>query len=53
MYPTGFDKKEFDNFCRLAHTWNRQKEAIIVIEELAAVTNTGKASGYWGVLVNQ
>lgn len=50
---TGFDKKEFDNFCRLAHTWNRQKEAIIVIEELAAVTNTGKASGYWGVLVNQ
>ncbi len=51
--PTGFDKKEFDHFCRLAHTWNRQKEAIIVIEELAAVTNTGKASGYWGVLVNQ
>ncbi len=51
--PTGFDKKEFDNFCRLAHVWNRQNEAIIVIEELAAVTNTGKASGYWGVLVNQ
>ena len=51
--PTGFDKKAFDHFCRLAHTWNRQKEAIIVIEELAAVTNTGKASGYWGVLVNQ
>lgn len=51
--PTGFSKQEFDNFCRLAHTWNRQKEAIIVIEELAAVTNTGKASGYWGVLVNQ
>ena len=51
--PSGFSKQEFDNFCRLAHTWNRQKEAIIVIEELAAVTNTGKASGYWGVLVNQ
>ncbi len=51
--PTDFDKKEFDSFCRLAHIWNRQKEAIIVIEELAAVTNTGKASGYWGVLVNQ
>ena len=51
--PTGFSKQEFDNFCRLAHTWNRQKESIIVIEELAAVTNTGKASGYWGVLVNQ
>ena len=51
--PTGFNKKEFDSFCRLAHTWNRQREAIIIIEELAAVTNTGKASGYWGVLVNQ
>lgn len=51
--PSSFSKQEFDNFCRLAHTWNRQKEAIIVVEELAAVTNTGKASGYWGVLVNQ
>ena len=51
--PTGFSKQEFDAFCRLAHTWNRQKPAIIIIEELAAVTNTGKASGYWGVLVNQ
>ncbi len=51
--PTGFSKQEFDNFCRLAHIWNRQKEAVIIVEELAAVTNTGKASGYWGVLVNQ
>ena len=51
--PTGYSKAEFDNFCRLAHIWNRQKEAVIVIEELAAVTNAGKASGYWGVLVNQ
>ena len=51
--PTGYNRKEFDAFCRLAHTWNRQKEAVIVIEELAAVTNAGKASGYWGVLVNQ
>jgi len=51
--PSGFSKQEFNAFCRLAHTWNRQKPAIIVIEELAAVTNTGKASGYWGVLVNQ
>ena len=51
--PTGFNRKDFDGFCHLAHTWNRQKEAVIVVEELAAVTNTGKASGYWGVLVNQ
>jgi|GEM_PF-839235 len=51
--PSSFDKKEFDGFCRLAHVWNRQRPAVIVIEELAAVTNTGKAAGYWGVLVNQ
>jgi len=51
--PTGYSKQEFDNFCRLAHIWSRQKEAVIVIEELAAVTNSGKASGYWGVLANQ
>ena len=51
--PTGYNKGEFDQFCRLAHIWNRQKESVIVIEELAAVTNAGKASGYWGVLVNQ
>jgi len=51
--PTGYSKQEFDQFCRLAHIWNRQKEAVIVIEELAAVTNSARASGYWGVLVNQ
>ncbi len=51
--PTGYSKQEFDNFCRLAYIWNRQSPAVIVIEELAAVTNAGKASGYWGVLVNQ
>lgn len=51
--PTGYSKQEFDQFCRLAHIWNRQKQAVIVIEELAAVTNSGKASGYWGVLINQ
>jgi len=49
----GYNKGEFDQFCRLAHIWNRQKEAVIVVEELAAVTSCGKASGYWGVLVNQ
>lgn len=51
--PTNFSKKEFDAFCRLAHIWNKQKESVIVIEELAAVTNSGKAFGYWGVLINQ
>lgn len=54
MYlATGYSKQEFDQFCRLAHIWKRQSPAVIVIEELAAVTNAGKASGYWGVLVNQ
>lgn len=51
--PTGYSKPEFDTFCRLAHTWNRQSPAVIVVEELAAVTHSGKAAGFWGVLVNQ
>ncbi len=51
--PTQFSKQEFDQFCRLAHIWYRQKECWIVIEELAAVTNCAKASGYWGVFVKR
>lgn len=40
--PTGYSKAEFDGFC----IWSRQKEAVIVIEELVSVTNSSKASGY-------
>lgn len=52
--PTGSNaRKEFDLFCRMAHTWNRLKPAMIVAEELAAVTHAGKADGGWNTLVNQ
>ncbi len=51
--PSGYSKQEFNSFCRLAHIWNKQAPCLIVVEELAAVTNCGKAFGYWGVLVNQ
>ena len=44
---------EFERFCQVAFTFNRQAPALIVCEELAAVTNTVKARGAWGRLVNQ
>ncbi|MAX55392.1 MAG: hypothetical protein CL537_07760 [Alcanivoracaceae bacterium] len=47
------DKPDFQFFCAAAKKWNEQARAGIVCEELANVTNTGKASGYWGVLVSQ
>lgn len=47
------DKKEFDFFCDCAFNWNRQAQAVIICEELANVTNSGKASGNWGRLVSQ
>ena len=46
-------KKEFDFFCACAFTWNRQAPAVIVCEELAEVTHSGKADGNWGRLVSQ
>ncbi|CAA0081281.1 Uncharacterised protein [Zhongshania aliphaticivorans] len=47
------EKNDFQFFCQVAKQWNRQKMAVIVCEELANVTNSGKASGKWGVLVSQ
>lgn len=47
------DKKEFDYFCDCAFNWNRQAQATVVCEELANVTDCGKASGSWGRLVSQ
>ena len=42
------DKKEFDTFCDCAFNWNRMSPATIICEELANVTNCGKATGNWG-----
>ncbi len=47
------DKKEFDFFCDCAFNWNRQKQAVIVCEELGNTTNAGKAAGHWGRLISQ
>ncbi len=47
------DRPDFDFFCAAAKKWNEVARAGIVCEELANVTNTGKATGKWGVLVSQ
>ncbi|MGB1906706.1 MAG: hypothetical protein ACPHN3_05210, partial [Spongiibacter sp.] len=47
------DKPDFQFFCAVAKRWNLMARCAIVCEELANTTNTGKASGKWGVLVSQ
>lgn len=47
------DKKEFDFFCDAAFNWNRVEPCTAICEELANVTNVGKADGNWGRLVCQ
>ncbi|MFM2481163.1 hypothetical protein [Celerinatantimonas sp. YJH-8] len=51
-YP-GVSKGDFLFFCDCAFNWIRQKEAMIICEELASVTNAGKADGPWNRLINQ
>ncbi|MBE0470986.1 MAG: hypothetical protein IBX55_15945 [Methyloprofundus sp.] len=46
-------RKDFEFWCDCAFNWNRQKEAVLVPEELANVTNSGKAQDSWGRLINQ
>ena len=47
------DKESFNYFCDVAINWNLYARGTIVCEELANVTNCGKASGHWGRLVSQ
>ncbi|MFM2476687.1 hypothetical protein [Celerinatantimonas sp. MCCC 1A17872] len=49
----GISKSDFLFFCDCAFNWNHQKEAMIICEELASVTNAGKADGAWNRLINQ
>lgn len=49
----GVSKSDFLFFCDCAFNWNRQKEAMIIAEELGSVTNAGKADGPWNRLINQ
>ncbi len=50
---THSDPKMFEFWCEIAFNFNRQAPAVLIAEELAAVTNSSKASGAWGRLVNQ
>lgn len=45
--------KEFDFFCRMAFIAGLIYPLDVVCEELAASTNSGKASGFWGILVSR
>ena len=47
------DKRAFQLFCKWARVWNRQRRAVIILEELAFVTNAGKAEGHYGELLCQ
>lgn len=48
-----YDKKEFDFWAACAFNFNRQKETLLIAEELGSVTNAGAAVGYWARLINQ
>lgn len=46
-------KTDFDFFCGVAWIFNMYAQAVIVCEELAMYTNSGKADGNWGRLTCQ
>jgi hypothetical protein len=43
----------FSAFCRLAWVWMRVKPGALVVEELADVTNPGKAPQEWGEIIRK
>lgn len=44
---------EFNLFCRMAYAWIVQAPGIVLVEELADVTNSGKAVDGWGILTRR
>jgi len=44
---------DFDAFCELAYLWGMLWPSVIVAEEMADVTSSGKASSSWGGLVRK
>lgn len=48
-----YNKKDFDFWAACAFNFNRESPALLIAEELAAVTDSGKAAGHWGRLINQ
>lgn len=53
-YQGPMTREHFDIFCRLAWVWLKaKKRRVLVVEELADVTNPGKASQWWGEILRK
>lgn len=52
-YVAAPSPKSFDTFCRIAWAWVRLVRCTVVVEELADVTNPGKAPEAWGMLLRR
>lgn len=46
-------RENFGLFCRLAWIWGRYKPGVIVVDEVADVTNPGKAPTEWGEILRK
>lgn len=46
-------KENFERFCRLAWVWGRLRPGVIVVDEIADVTNVGKAPQAWGEIARK
>jgi hypothetical protein len=46
-------KENFEIFCRLAWVWGRYLPGVIIVDEIADVTNVGKAPPAWGEIARK
>lgn len=51
--PPSITPAEFETFCRIAWVWIRAARGVLVIEELADVTHSGKAPVAWGEIIRK
>lgn len=52
-FPPATHADSFDFFCRVAWAWGQLGAGVVVAEELAAVTQPGKAPTSWGELIRR
>jgi hypothetical protein len=53
-YQGPMTRAHFEIFCRLAWVWIKaKKKRVLVVEELADVTNPGKAPQFWGEILRK
>lgn len=52
-YRVPVTKENFATFCRLAWIWGRYLPGVIVVDEIADVTNVGKAPPAWGEIARK